>query len=168
MFGLTRLELEGCALLLLIAAALVWLGIHDAGVKREALAPVVAATQAASAAAAVKAARTAAAQEGNLREAHDQIAAQAVQLDGLRVAIADAYRLRDAAVHRAAAAEAAASAAGGTPGGGEGTDVVQGRLLASALDARAAAESDAADLASYAASLRTSGQLCARDYDALR
>jgi hypothetical protein len=167
-FGLSRLELEACGLALLLAAALVWLGVHDAGVKREALAPVAAAAQAASAAAAVKAAQVDATQKGNLREAQDQIQAQAVQLDGLRAAVADADRLRDAAIRRAAAARAAAAAASGAAGVGADPGMVSADLYAGALTARAEAESDAASAVAAVDGLRTSGGLCTRDYDALR
>jgi hypothetical protein len=168
-FGLSRLEIEACGLLLLVAAVLIWLGIHDAGVKREALAPVQAAVAAASAAQAASAARTVALQEGNLHVAHEEVAAQAVQIADLRGAVADAYRLRDAAVRRAADAASTAAASGGAARGDAAPDVVQWqRLYASALGARAEAESDAADLAATVAGLRTSGALCARDYDALK
>ena len=168
MFGLSRLEIEACGLAIIVAAALIWLGIHDAGVKREALAPVQAAVAAASAAQAASAVRTAALQEGNLRVAHEEVAAQAAQIADLRGAVADAYRLRDAAIRRAAAAKAAGSAAGGAAGGDAAPDMVPWGLYASALDAHAGAESDAADLAAVVAGLRTSGGLCARDYDALK
>lgn len=177
MFGfplpvLSRLQIEIIGALIVAAAALIWLGVHDAGVKdearSEALAPVIAATQAASAAAAVRAASQAAAQEGNLHEAHEQLQAQAAQISDLRGAVADAYRLRDAAIRRAAAAKAAASAGGSQAGGDDSAELVQLRgLYPIALDARAEAESDAADLAAYVAGLRTSGKLCARDYDAV-
>jgi len=167
--GLSRLELEALGLALLVAAVLAWLGFHDAGVKREALAPVQAAVAAASAAQAASAARTSALQEGNLRDAHEQIATQAVQLADLRGAVADAYRLRDAAVRRAAAAASAAAAGGGQAGGDAAAEVVRWqKLYAGALGARAEAESDAADLAATVTGLRTSGQLCVRDYEALK
>lgn len=170
MLGLTftRLEAEIVGLILLIAMGCLWLGFHDAGVKREAIAPVIAAAQAASAAAAVKAAQVDATQQGNLNAAHDQIQAQQVKIAGLAGAVADARRLRDDAVRRAAAAQGARTSAGSPAGGDAAADVVPWRLYTSALGARAEAESDAADLATALAGRSVSGQLCARDYDALR
>jgi len=168
MFGLTRLEMEGLGALLIIAAMLLWLGIHDASVKREALAPVIAATQAASAAQAAQAASEAATQQGNLHDAQDQIQAQQREIIGLNDAVRGAYRLRDIALRRAAAAQGAGSAASSPTGCSAGASMVPWSVYESALDARAAAESDAADLAAYAAGLRISGQLCVRDYEALK
>ena len=172
MFGLSRLEIEGAALLVLLASFLIWLGLHDAAIKREAVEPVLAQVQAAadaaSAAANIKAAQVIAGQAGNLSDAKSTIAAQAVDLQAARSAVAVAYRLRDDALRRAAAASNPGSSPGSQAGGDAGADLVSWGLYASALGARAEAESDAADLAAYSSGLRVSGGLCVADYAALR
>ena len=172
MLGLSRLEIEGAGLLVLLASFLIWLGFHDAAVKREAVAPILANVQAvadaASAAATIKAAQVIAGQAGNLSDAKSTIAAQAADLASARSAVAVAYRLRDDALRRAAAASHPGSAPGGQTGGDTGTDLVSWGLYASALGARAEAESDAADLAGYSSGLRVSGGLCVRDYRSLK
>ena len=167
----SRLEFEIVGVLIIVAAVLMWLGFHDAAIKREATAPILsqvqAAADAASAAATAKAARVIADQAGNLTDAQSTIAAQAADLQSARGAVADAYRLRDDALRRATAATHAAASAPGAPGINPGTDMVSWGVFAAALGARAEAESDAADLAKYADGLRASGNLCARDYDSL-
>lgn len=169
--GITRLQIEVVGVLIIVAAALMWLGFHDAKIADDArqviTAKVAAAAAAGAASQAAQDATTLAEQKGNLHDAQEQVQATAVQVADLRSAVAGAYRLRDDAVRRAAAAGHPGASAPGAAGGDTGTDMVQGGLLGSILDARAAAESDAADLASYAAGLRTSGQLCSKNYDAL-
>jgi hypothetical protein len=169
--GITRLGWELIGVLILLAAGLMWLGFHDAKIADDArqviTTKVAAAAAAAAASQAAQDATTLAEQKGNLHDAQEQVQATAVQVADLRSAVAGAYRLRDDAIRRAAAANHPAATASGAAGGDIGTGMVQGGLLGAALDARAAAESDAADLAAYATGLRTSGQLCSRNYDAL-
>ena len=167
----SRLEIEIVGVLIIVAAVLMWLGFHDAAIKREATAPVLAqihaAEEAASAAQAVQAAKTDAEQAEALHEANAQNAARAVDARSLAIAVAGADRLRDDAIRPSAVARAPGSAEGGPAGVGDRADMVPRAMLAAALTARAAAEHDAADLAVYADGLRSSGQLCSRDYDAL-
>lgn len=158
-------------ILIILAAALMWLGFHDAKIADDArlaiTAKVAAAAEAGAASQAIQDATTLAEQRGNLRDAQEQVQATAVQVADLRSAVAGAYRLRDDAIRRSAAAGHPASSASGAAGGDTGADLVSWGLSASALGARADAESDAADLAGYVAGLRTSGSLCSRDYQAL-
>ncbi len=161
----TRLEAEAVGILILVAIACLWIGFHDAGVKREALAPVLQAEQAASAAASIKAAQVTAEQNGNLREANSQNLARAMDA---RAAAADLERMRNDAVRTVAAARAAASAAGGAAGGNAPAGMVSAELYAWAVGARVDAEFDAATLAGLVDGLFTSGGLCARDYDSAR
>lgn len=167
----SRWEFEAIGVLILIAAALMWLGFHDAAVKREATAPIIAsvkaAADAASAAQAIQDTKTNAEQAGNLHEAIAQNAAHAVDVRDLAGAVAAAGRLRDDAIRRSAAASHPAAAEGGQAGVDARSDLVPWELYAGALTARAAAESDAADLAGSSGALRRSGGLCASDYDAL-
>ena len=154
--------------LIIVAAALMWLGFHDAKIAddaRQVINTKVAAAAAAGAASQAAAdAKTVAEQAGNLNVAHEQVQATAAEVVDLRAAVAGAYRLRDDAIRRAAAASHSGSAPGGQAGGDTGADLVPWGLYASAVGARADAESDAADLAAYVAGLRTSGGLCVRDY----
>lgn len=170
--GITRLEAEIVGVLILVAAALMWLGFHDAKIAdnaRQVITSQVSAAAAAGAASqAARDAQTITEQAGNLHVAQQQVQATAAQVADLHAAVAGAYRLRDDAVRRAAAASNPGSAPGGAPGGDGGTDMVSWGLYASALGARADAESDAADLAAYAAGLRTSGGLCVSDYFSAR
>lgn len=169
--GITRLGWEVIGVLIIVAAALMWLGFHDAKIADDArqviTAKVAAATAAAAASQAAQDATMLAEQKGNLHDAQQQVQATAAQVADLRSAIAGAYRLRDDSIRRAAAAGHPQATASGAAGGDTGTGMVQGGLLGAALDARAEAESDAADLAAYAAGLRISGGLCSSDYDAL-
>lgn len=169
--GITRLGWEVIGVLIILAAGLMWLGFHDAKIADDArqviTAKVAAAAAAGAASQAAQDATTLAEQKGNLHDAQEQVQATAAQVADLRSAVAGAYRLRDDAVRRAAAAGHPGASAGGAAGGDPGADLVPWQLYASALGARADAESDAADLAAYAAGLRTSGGLCAADYDAL-
>lgn len=165
MFGLSRLEIDAIGAAILLAILLLWLGFHDAKVRSEAVAPVIAsvqaAEQAASAAQAIKAAKTDAEQAQNLHEATAQNAARAADARDLA---ADVRRMRDDAVRSVAAAPSTRPASAGQAGVDAGADVVPRELYARALAARASAESDAADLAAYAGGLLTSGQLCVSDY----
>lgn len=169
--GITRLGWEVIGILILVAAGLMWLGFHDAKIAddaRQVITSKVAAAAAAGAASqAAQDATTLAEQKGNLHVAQEQVQATAAQVADLRSAVAGAYRLRDDAVRRAAAAGHPGIAGSGQAGGDTGTDMVSWGLYASALGARAEAESDAADLATSRAGLLTSGGLCASDYDAL-
>lgn len=169
--GISRLQIEVVGVLIIVAAALMWLGFHDAKIAddaRLAITAKVAAAQAAGAASqAIQDATTLAEQKGNLHVAQEQVQATVAQVADLRAAVAGAYRLRDDAIRRAAAASHSAATGGGPAGGDTGTDVVSWELYAGALGARADAESDASDLAAYVAGLRTSGGLCASDYEAL-
>ena len=157
--------------LIILAAAIMWLGIHDAKIADDArqviTAKVAAAAAAGAASQAAQDATTLAEQKGNLRVAQEQFQATAAQVADLHSAVASAYRLRDDAIRRAAAASHPGAAGSSQAGGDTGAGMVQGGLLGAVLGARAAAESDAADLAAYASGLRTSGQLCSRNYDAL-
>lgn len=166
---LSRLEVEIVGALILVAAVLLWLGFHDAKVANEATAPVIASIQAAEAAAsaaeAIHAAKVESEQKDNLHEAQAQNQAR---VDVSRALALDVQRMHDDAVRSGSAARSARPAAGGASGSESGAGMVPADLFASALEARASAESDAAALAGFADSLRTSGQLCARDYDALR
>lgn len=167
----SRLEFEIVGVLIIVAAVLMWLGFHDAAVKREATAPIIAsiqaAEQAASAAQAIQEATTDATQAANLHEATTQNAARAVDARDLAGAVAGADRLRDDAIRRSATANHPAAAQGSPAGVSPGADLVPWELYAGALTARAEAERDAADLAGTAGPLRTSGGLCSGDYDAL-
>jgi hypothetical protein len=164
----TRLQAEIVGVLLLIAIACLgvgfWLHEHDARVKATATAPILAAADAASAAQAAKAAKTDADQAANLHEVNAQNAARAVDARDLAGAVAVADRMRDDQLRRIAAAQASRPASAGDTGIGNGADMVPRSMLAAALDARAAAEHDASDLAVYADGLRASGQLCVSDY----
>jgi len=168
----SRLELEAIGALLILAAALIWLGVHDASVKRAATAPILAEIHAAqadaAASAAVDAARVAAEQKGNLREAQNQNLARAADVRDLADAVAVARRMRDDAIRPSPAASDPGSSGAGASGSDTRAGMVSWELYASALGARAEAESDAADLAGYLGGLRASGELCARDYDALQ
>ena len=169
--GITRLGWEVIGALIILAAALMWLGFHDAKIADDArqviTAKVAVAAAAGAASQAAQDATTLAEQKGNLRVAQEQVQATAAQVADLHSAVAGAYRLRDDAIRRAAAASHP-GAAGSSPAGGDtGAGMVSWELYAGALGARADAESDAADLAGYVAGLRTSGGLCASDYDAL-
>lgn len=169
----SRLEVEIVGVLIIVAAVLMWLGFHDAAIKREATAPVLAqihaAEEAASAAQAVQAAKTDAEQAEALHEANAQNAARTVDARSLATAVAGADRLRDDAIRRAAAANHPATAEGGAAGVGSDPGMVPWELYAGALSARAEAERDAAGLAVPIDALGASGSggLCARDYDAL-
>lgn len=169
--GITRLEAEIVGVLIILAAALMWLGFHDAKIAdnaRQVITSQVSAAAAAGAASqAARDAQTITEQAGNLHVAQQQVQATAAQVADLHAAVAGAYRLRDDAVRRAAAASHPGASGGSTAGGDTGTDVVSWELYAGALGARADAESDASDLAAYVAGLRTSGGLCAADYDAV-
>lgn len=168
---ITRLQVEVVGILIILAAGLMWLGFHDAKIADDArlaiTAKVAAASASAAAAQAVQDATTLAEQKGNLNVAQEQAQATAAQVVDLRAAVAGAYRLRDDAIRRAASASHPAASGPGATGGDPGADMVPWFMYASALGARADAESDAADLAGYAAGLRTSGGLCAVDYDSL-
>jgi len=169
--GITRLGWEVIGALIILAAALMWLGFHDAKIAddaRQVITSKVAAAAAAGAASqAAQDATTLAEQKGNLHVAQEQVQATAAQVADLRSAVAGAYRLRDDAIRRAAAARDPGAPASGQADSDTGAGLVSWQLYASALGARADAESDAADLAGYVAGLRTSGGLCASDYDAL-
>lgn len=173
MFGLQveRWEVELVGSLILVACALLWLGFHDAGIKREATAPVIASIQAAeaaaSAAATVKAAQVAADQKDALREANSQNASR--QAD-VRALAADTQRMHDDTVRARAALASASASAGSASGIGEAPGMVSTELYIRALEARAGAESDAALMASAVDALGVlgSGRVCTRDYDALR
>lgn len=168
MLGLS-LEAKAIALALLVAAVMLWFGAHDARIKRDAVAPVVAqvkaAEDAASAAATIKAARVDATQEGNL---HEAIAMDAARVATARALADDVQRMRDDAVRPRPARQSPGASAPGDSASMPGADMVPGSLFRSALAARAEAESDAADLAAYAECLRTGGQLCATNYEALK
>lgn len=170
--GITRLQIEVVGVLIIVAAALMWFGFHDAKVAddaRRVITSQVAAAQAAGAASqAIQDATTLAEQKGNLHVAQEQVQATVAQVADLRAAVAGAYRLRDDAVRRAAAASHPGASGGGAAGGDTGADLVSWQLYAGAVGARAEAESDAADLAASRAGLLTSGGLCALDYDAVR
>lgn len=164
---LARWEAEIVGVLIIVAAALMWLGFHDASIKRATLAPVAAAAEAASAAQAIQKAQTDAAQAAALHEATAQNAARAVDAHDLAAAVAGADKLRDDAIRRSASASHPAAAQGGPAGSDARAGMVPESMLAAALSARADAESDAASLAAYADGLRTSGELCRADYSAL-
>lgn len=164
---IARWEAEIIGVLIILAAVLMWLGFHDASIKRATLAPVVAAAQAASEAQAVQAAKTDAEQADNLHEATVQNAARAVDAHDLATAVAVADRMRDDAIRRSAAASHPAAAEGSPAGVCTRPDMVPWELYAGALGARAEAEHDAADLAGTSPALRVSGGLCAADYQAL-
>lgn len=169
--GISRLQIEVIGALILVAAALMWFGFHDAKIaddaRRVITSQVVAAQAAGAASQAIQDATTLAEQKGNLHVAQEQVQATAAQVVDLRAAVAGAYRLRDDAVRRAAAASHPGIAGSGPAGGDAGADMVPWGLYASALGAHAEAESDAADLATSRAGLLTSGGLCAADYDAV-
>lgn len=167
----SRAELEIVGVLIIVAAVLMWLGFHDAKVAREATAPIIAQVQAvsdaASATAAIHAAKVDTQQQANLHAAQDTIQAQQATIAGLHGAVADAFSLRNDALRRAAAAGHQTVAASSAAGGDAGAGMVSWGLLASALGARAEAESDASDLAGYVGGLRVSGGLCVADHEAL-
>lgn len=169
--GISRLEAELIGFFIVLAAGLMWLGFHDAAIKREATAPIIAQVQAvsdaASAAEAIHEVKVDAKQQVNLDAAQATIQAQQSTIHDLHGAVADAFSLRDDALRRAAAASHQAASAPGQAGGDAGTWMVPGQLWISALGAHAEAESDAADLAGYVAGLRVSGSLCVADHEAL-
>lgn len=166
--GITRAEAEIVGVLIILAAALMWLGFHDAAIKNAATAPVLAeihaAAEAASAAEAIKAVKTDAEQAANLHEANAQNAARAVDSRALAAVVRG---LHDDAVRPGAAAQSASASSGGSGISLSAPDVVPGVLYRATAAALADTASDAQDLAEYADCLRTSGQLCELDYHAL-
>ena len=167
--GITRLEAELAGVLIIIAAALMWLGFHDAAIKRAAIAPVIAkvqeAEQAASVAATIKAAQVTAEQQGNLHEATAQNAARVAVARDLAAVVRG---LHDDAIRPVSSARDSGASGGGGGLGVPAPDVVPGPLYRAALGALADTASDAQDLAGYAECLRIGGTLCQRDYEALK
>lgn len=165
----SRAELEIVGVLIIIAAVLMWLGFHDASIKAEALAPVVAVQKAQLADQKTQEAQTDAAQADALHETIQQNAAHAADARDLAAAVAGADRLRDDAIRRSTAARNPSAAQGSPAGVGDAPGMVPIELYLGALSARAEAERDAAGLAIPVDALGAagSGGLCARDYDAL-
>lgn len=163
-----RWEIELVGVLIIVAAALMWLGFHDAAIKSRATAAVTAQVQkaeaAASAAIAAHDAKVIATQQENLNAALTQTAALEPAVRTLS-ALVDG--LRHDAIRPVAAAGRPAASAPGVAASDPGADLVPGRLLDATAEAFADTAGDAADLAVYARGLRTSGGLCSGDYDAL-
>jgi len=162
---IARWEIELIGVLIILAAALMWLGFHDAAIKTAATQAVTQAVQAAEAAAsaavAAHDAKVAANQQGNLNVALAQTAALVPAVRNL-TAVVDG--LRHDAVRPAPAAIRSAASAPGAPASDRGADMVPGRLLDATAEAFADTAGDAADLAGYARGLLTSGSLCAADH----
>lgn len=163
-----RWEIELVGVLIIVAAALIWLGFHDAAIKSQATAAVTAQVQAAEAAAsaviAAHDAKVIVTQQGNLNAAITQTAALAPAVRTLS-ALVDG--LRHDAIRPVTVTGRSAASAPGAAASDPGADLVPGRLLDATAAAFADTAGDAADLAAYARGLRTSGSLCVRDYSSL-
>ena len=159
-FGTFSLEaklIAGAVALLALLAGVLWV-VHDleaAGAAKAAAAEAKAAA-AATAANAAETTRRETAQQENLREANTFNAAAAVDARDLAAVV---QRMRVAAAGGRGATIHSGAAAGSSPASGAG--MVPADVFLELVDR-------AAGLAEYADSARIAGQLCERDYGALK
>jgi hypothetical protein len=165
---MTRLELEAIAAVVIAIAACIGLYFYDGHEQALGAAVCTTGVQVAVAKAQAQAASDAAATNAQQAEAlHEATTQNASRLADARSLASVVQRLRDGSVRGGAATGQASAASGSSSFSLSAPDVVPGPLFRSVIAALADTEQDASDLAEYADCLRTAGQLCAADYQAL-